>query len=187
MDKQSIDHLFKRLEGRLDTATPSPDHKASFLAKLEAQNTGQAEQPIVEKKSRIKWLRPLSIAASVVLLAGIIFTQITVTPEAKELADVSPEMQQTQDFFTQAIAKELYDIKEQTTPENQTLVADAITQLELLEAEYQDLKTDLSESGEDKRVIYAMIDNFQNRIDLLQNVADQMDAIKELKQEATIL
>ena len=189
MNKQSIDHLFERLGGNLDTATPSTDHKTNFLAKLEAQNAETKEQPTVNvnKKTRIRWLRPLSIAASMSLLAGIIITQFTTTADTKELADVSPEMQQTQDFFTQTIAKELYEIKEQTTPENQALVTDAIAQLEHLETEYQDLKKDLSESGEDKRVIYAMIDNFQNRIDLLQNVAEQMDAIKELKQEATTL
>ena len=65
-------------------------------------------------------------------------------------------------------------------PENQAMVMDAIKQLEILEKNYDSLKKDLSESGEDKRVIYAMIDNFQNRIDLLQHVVEQMDAIKEL-------
>lgn len=178
MEKQSIDHLFKRLNGRLDTAVPSSDHKANFLAKLEAPVI--EEQPILKKESRVRWMRPLFIAASTLLLAGIIISMLQTSPIAKDLADVSPEMQETQDFFTLTIERELFDIKENTTPENQALVQDAITQLEILEKEYKNLKNDLSESGEDKRVIYAMIDNFQNRIDLLQNVIEQMDAIKEL-------
>ena len=44
------------------------------------------------------------------------------------------------------------------------------------------LTKDLSESGDDKRVIYAMISNFQNRIDVLQTVIERVDAIKQLKQ-----
>jgi len=42
MKKQSIDHLFKRLDGELDTEVPSKNHKANFLAKLEAQKAPQA-------------------------------------------------------------------------------------------------------------------------------------------------
>lgn len=178
MEKKSIDQVFKRLEGRLDTATPSTDHKANFLVKLQDQT---AVVPLTDKTKMNQWLRPLLIAASIILIAGFIFTKLGPTDLPKELADVSPAMQETQDFFTKTIARELFDIKENMTPENQKMVEDAVQQLELLEKEYNHLKEDLSESGEDKRVIYAMIDNFQNRIDLLQNVVEQMDAIKNLQ------
>lgn len=178
MKKDTIDQVFKRLEGKLDTAAPSADHKANFLAKLQAQ----AAPVTPEKETKvIKWMRPLFIAASMLLLAGVIFTQFNTSSSDKELADVSPEMQETQDFFTKTIERELFDIKEKMTPENQAMVEDAISQLEVLEQQYDKLKIDLSESGEDKRVIYAMIDNFQNRIDLLQNVVEQMKAIEELR------
>ncbi len=178
MKKEPIDQVFERLKGKLDTAAPSANHKENFLAKLQAQAA-----PITQKKETkvIKWMRPLFIAASMLLLAGLIITQVNAPSSNKELADVSPEMQETQDFFTKTIERELFDIKEKITPENQAMVEDAIIQLEVLEQQYEKLKVDLTESGEDKRVIYAMIDNFQNRIDLLQNVVEQMDAIKELK------
>lgn len=177
MKKQSIDHLFKRLDGELDTEVPSKNHKANFLAKLEAQKAPQAQN---ENKSTVRWIKPLLIAASTLLLAGLIFSQLQSAPIEKELADVSPEMQETQEFFTKTIERELFEIKENITPENQALVEDAITQVDVLEKEYKKLKGDLLESGEDKRVIYAMIDNFQNRINLLQNVLEQIEVIKEL-------
>lgn len=50
-----------------------------------------------------------------------------------------------------------------------------------LEEEYQQLKLDLVESGNDKRVIYAMIANFQNRIDLLEQVVSIVEEVKTLK------
>ena len=53
-------------------------------------------------------------------------------------------------------------------------------QIETLENKYEQLKEDLSESGDDSRVIYAMISNFQNRIDLLQNVLQKIEEIKPL-------
>ncbi len=179
MEKNFIDQVFENLQGKLDTAVPTDNHKAKFLEKLNAVNSDNEPH---KSDRKIQWMRPLFIAASLLLLAGIIFTQFDSTVADKELADVSPEMQETQDFFTKTIERELFEIKENVTPENQAIVEDAIAQLETLENNYKNLKKDLSESGEDKRVIYAMIDNFQNRIDLLQNLLEQMEAIKKLKE-----
>lgn len=178
MKKEPIEQLFNRLGGELDTASPSADHKANFLAKL--QGIEAPVLPIKKETKTIKWMRPLFIAASLLLVAGLIFSQLGQPDTARELADVSPEMQQTQDFFTKAIERELFDIKANMTPDNEKMVMDAITRLELLEVAYDKLKNDLSESGEDKRVIYAMIDNFQNRIDLLKQLVEQMETIKSL-------
>ncbi|TVZ50895.1 hypothetical protein [Dokdonia sp. Hel_I_53] len=184
-EKESIDLLFKRLNRKLDVYEPSESHRANFLEKLEGKNRFSPSK----KENRIRWMRPLFIAASLVLIASLVLNFTQVGSATKDLADVSPEMQQTQDFFTKTIERELFDIKENMTPENQELVLDAISQLEMLESEYKKLKKDLSKSGEDKRVIYAMIDNFQNRIYLLQDVVEQMEVIKQIKktQEAITL
>jgi cobyric acid synthase len=51
------------------------------------------------------------------------------------------------------------------------------------------LKTDLVDSGNDKRVVYAMIKNFQNRIELLEQVIEKIEEVKNLntnKNENTI-
>jgi hypothetical protein len=103
--------------------------------------------------------------------------------EAKlnDLASVSPELSKTQDFFTTAIAEELASIQSERTPETEALINDALSQLDILEKDYEKLKIDLTKSGNDKRVIYAMISNFQTRIDILQNVLTSIEHIKELK------
>ena len=61
------------------------------------------------------------------------------------------------------------------------MVQDALEQLENLENKYEILKLDLVESGNNKRVIYAMIKNFQNRIDLLEQVISTIEEVKKLK------
>ena len=100
--------------------------------------------------------------------------------EVKDLASISPELSQTQDYFTTAINNELASLNNERTPETETIIKDALEQINLLEIEYENLKIDLTESGDDKRVIYAMISNFQNRIDLLQNVLKQIEEVKQL-------
>lgn len=178
MKKDSIEQLFKRLENQFDIENPSSDHQAMFLEKLQSMPSEKE----VKKETPIRalnWMKPLFIAASVLVVFGVIFSLNTAATTI-DLADVSPEMQQTQEFFTQAIEQELFTIQEEVTPETQELVDTALTQMESLETQYESLKDDLLESGQDQRVIFAMIDNFQNRIDVLEQVLEHIDAIKKL-------
>jgi len=171
--RDSLEQLFERLEGTFDVHETSANHQRRFLEKLSTNRT-------VAKRKLPIW-KPLSIAASIVLLvcAGI-FLQTDDT-EVEGLASVSPEMEQTQSFFTTAISQELETLKSFEDADTKALVEDTLERLETLESDYDQLKIDLTESGNDKRVISAMIANFQNRIELLQQVIENIEEIKTLK------
>jgi hypothetical protein len=177
MSIDKLDKLFKNLKNDFDIEAPNLNHQQRFLDKLNNQNKIAA----IPVTKRSYWKPLLSIAASVVLLVALFFgTQQEAS--AKDLASVSPEMAQTQNFFTAAISNELAKLEAESTPETSIIVQDALKQIEILESKYELLKEDLSESGDDNRVIYAMISNFQSRIDLLQNVLQKIEEIKQLKQ-----
>lgn len=180
MKKGSIEQLFDRLENQFDTENPSQDHQAKFLEKLQSMQFDK-ETPQEVPVRKLNWMKPLFIAASLVVLFGVIFTNQS-SEKKSDLADVSPEMQQTQEFFTKSIERELFTIQQEVTPETQAIVDNALVQIKNLEKQYETLKDDLVESGQDKRVIYAMIDNFQTRIDLLEQVLEHIDAIKNLNE-----
>lgn len=72
-------------------------------------------------------------------------------------------------------------LNNERSPLTEQIITDAIEQIQLLENDYQKLKTDLTESGNDQRVINAMISNFQSRIEILNTVLEQIETIKELK------
>ena len=98
-------------------------------------------------------------------------------------------MEKTETFFTSTIAQELRTLKTLENPQTKALVDDALEQITILESEYQKLEGDLAESGYDKRVIYAMINNFQNRIDVLQTVIEtisELETLKNMTNETTI-
>ena len=138
---------------------------------------------LVAKKSVFKLWKPiLSVAASIVLLLTISLSVLKST-NAEGLASISPEMATTQDFFTNTITTELEKLSSEESPEYQDLIVDAMFQISILEENYKLLRLDLSTSGQDERVIYAMISNFQDRIDLLQNVVEQIDDLKQTKNE----
>jgi len=175
MTNDNLNNLFKNLEKDFDVETPGLGHQQRFLDKLNNQKDSIV---LMAKPQRNFWKPLVSIAASIVLLISL-FIGFQIDGNSKDLASVSPEMAKTQDFFTNVITNELEKLNSEETPEFQELIVDALFQIKILEENYEQLKLDLTESGDDKRVIFAMINNFQNRIDLLQNVVEQIDNLKQ--------
>ena len=175
--EDEIEKLFERMENQLDVFEPSADHKVRFLEKLQEQNKVVTLQP----KKR-NWMKPLAIAASIAILIGVIsIAPIFKTNEQADLASVSPQMEDTQNFFTVAIKAQLEEIDKNSSAETAQLVEDAMKQLEKLESSYEILKKDLVESSNDKRVISAMIKNFQKRASLLEKVLEKINNVNKLK------
>lgn len=178
--KDPIDKIFDNMKGQLDTYEPKVGHQVRFLEKLQQQNEQQKIVVLPTKKRN--WFKPLAIAASIAVVFGLATTTFMFdTKEEADLASISPQMQETQNFFSSAIQIQLEEINKVSSDETKELVADVMKQLEKLESDYEVLKKDLVRSGNDKRVISAMINNFKNRADLLEEVLQKMNRINELK------
>ena len=177
MQKDTIDKLFDNLKGEFDIRKPNQGHELRFLDKLKGNDMVSNAS---KKSSGFNWKPFLAIAASLVLCFSVFMT-LQNESEALDLASVSPELSKTQDFFTATIENELKRLNNKRSPLTERIIADALKQIQILETNYQNLKTDLIESGNDQRVIYAMITNFQNRIDILNTVLEQIETTKGLK------
>ena len=177
-ENNDIESLLDNEKGQLDVFEPRKNHKALFLEKLEKQNTTVVQL----KPKKREWIKYISIAASVVFISAfsVLMFQFN-KKQTGELATVSVKMEDTQNFFTLAIQEQLEEINKNASDENSQLIQDAMKQLEKLESNYETLKIDLIESNNDRRVISAMINNFQKRASLLEDVLEKMVAIKILK------
>ena len=181
MKKEKIDELFENLKDDFDIYNTPTGHKKRFFEKLEYQKVA-SENPRT-------WWKLLSVAASVAIIITLGFTFMKANISPSDLASVSPELAQTQSFFTSAVNKEMNTLKGFDSPETKVLVNDVLKQMNILETEYEGLRKDLVKSGNDKRVIYAMINNYQKRIDLLKQVIEKIEKVKKLntiKNETTI-
>lgn len=177
MKNENIEELFRSLD--FDVAEPSNEHREKFEARLKQRSRGR-----IKRSGVIQLVMPVMSIAAAFLVAFLLFQGFFNTNgsgQGQDLASVSTEMKNTQDFYSAVIKKELYNLEQEKSPETEAVIADALRQLEILEKDYEKLKTDLSSSGQDRRVIAAMITNFQKRIDLLNEVLEKVNTIKELK------
>ena len=172
MKKDEIDKLFEKLKYDFDLHDAPEGHGKRFFEKLEDQSKSSIKYP--------NWRKYVSIAASVAIIIALGFNFTKSNSPKVGLANVSPEMEQTQSFFTAAVNKQMNTLKGFDSPETKNLVNDALKQINTLEKEYDGLRRDLKISGNDKRVIYAMINNFQKRMDLLKQVIEKIEEVKKL-------
>lgn len=178
MNTDHINNLFDELKGQFDVEEPQGGHQQRFLEKL--NSTSEQTTPY---RGIVSLFKPwIGIAASLVLMISLAFG-MQQQDTARDLASISPEMAQTQAFFVNTINTELQKLQVEQTPEFQDMIVDALFQIEQLEQNYILLKQDLDNSGNDERVIHAMISNFQNRIDILQTVLSQIEELKQLNLE----
>ncbi|ARN77925.1 hypothetical protein BST97_07890 [Nonlabens spongiae] len=178
-------------EQDFDTEQMPSGHRNRFLEKLEAaceeQNTDSkiiADKPeegkVISMTSLFKWGLVAGLAI-LVGLGGFNYAQ-NLKDFDQGLEDVSPEMAQTQDFFTSTITYELEQLNKQQSPETELIIADTKQILKKLEDDYQKIQKDFKANSDNKTVIAAMIANFQSRIDVLQKAQQQIEQLKMLKE-----
>lgn len=188
MKEEELYDLFKDIN--CDLEEPKIGHEERFLEILKSSQNGKDLG--IKSSFKSLWAPWLAVAASIVFVLFIAgsFVNINALTKPADLATISPEMKETHEFYSTAIKAELQKVNLAKSPETEIIVEDALFQLERLDKEYKKLRTDLQKSGKDKRVIFAMVSNLQQRIDLLDNVLTQIEEIKQLKNkenESTII
>lgn len=170
----NINHFFQNQNW--DTEEPILGHEKRFLGKLENRSEVTSNgAKLKAKKNRF----PLSLVASVVFILGSITTFFIINQ--KTTVQLSPETQQTQDYFSSVMEKELTELKSKENPKNKKIIEDALIQLDVLEKDYNLLKSEIAKNGENKQIIHALLTNMQTRISFIQSVMEEIDNINQLK------
>ncbi len=163
-----LENTFKQLKNQFDIEEPPVGHFKRFETKLNRSN------------NTLKYVSIIGIAASILLFFGI-WVGSSYSNSGLELASISPKMEETQTFFTLSIKKEIEAVEKERNKDNEKLIDDAFNELKKLELEYTKLTFELKENTTNKRIIYAMVLNFQQRIEVLQNLPTQLNNVKQSK------
>jgi len=165
----NLETLFKKHSNQWDIYEPDENHFDRFLAKQ------------TRKKSAGSYWKPLSIAASILLIAGF-FTFFNVTRKTDDkMVFASKETRQTDSIFTAMIKLELQKVKQKKSPLNEKIIADALQQMKILDNDYEKIKKELVKNGESEQIIRAMIRNLQTRISFLEEVLKHIENNEKLQ------
>ncbi len=167
-----MEEVFKEMENQFDIEEPTIGHFNRFQKKMERQK---------KPKKSMQFYKFIAIAASLLLIFTIGFGKMQST-KGVELADVSPKMEETQDYFTSVIHNELEKITAIKNKENEKIINDALQHIKFLEEDYKKQTIALKDNFDNKNILFAMINNFQQRITILQNLLDELNNVEQLKE-----
>ena len=179
-DNSNIKQILDNQTNKFDVEVPNSGHRARFIEKLAQENT-----PAKKSNNSKYWY--LNIAAALIICIGTFSiynsknnTDIIIVETTTEnpFTDISNAQ-----FHLEGIVKrELVKLELERNSTTENLINGALSQLQFLENEQQKLQEQLN-INYDKRIIKALVDNFQYRIQLLENVMQQIEINKEIKIE----
>ena len=153
-------------ENDFDLHEPHSGHLERFERKLNR----------TKKTNKTSW-KWLSAAASVVLVLGF-WLGSSHQKQQLELADISPKMEEVQNYFVTTINQELKTVEKNRNLETETIIEEALEELEELEDNYKSFISELNSEGNTRKIINSMIKNYQQRLQILENVLIQIEQIK---------
>ncbi|MDC6352035.1 hypothetical protein PP178_10755 [Zeaxanthinibacter sp. PT1] len=173
-EERNLEELFKSLQGKFDTELPQRGHEERFMAKLKAE-----QKPKGSGLSLFSLWQPYAAAAALLLFLTLGY--LSFYPQANvqdQVARISPEISQTNLYFTGLIEEQVKILRAEDSPLTNKVLEDALNQLKILEDDYTRMENDLLNGGNSKLILSAMITNFQTRIELLKEVQEQIEMIK---------
>lgn len=140
------------------------------------------------KPSPIARLRPIFRIAAIVVFALLAVNQARLwfTPDKKDtlsLGSISPQYREVEFYYTTAIQT---DMKQLRLLENEGLISDSEKQMFQKEQKefdqmYQKLLEDLKANPNDERVINAMLEYYQARMNVLSLIVSKLKEVKQHK------
>ena len=126
-----------------------------------------------KKRSPMLWLK---LAASFLLLLGASWVVISVSQQTKSsngynLGELSPELEETERYYTVQISEKLNMIYAANREIDDLVLQD----LSLLDSAYNDLKVDLKDDIDNQEVVRAMIENYRIKLQLLEQILKEID------------
>lgn len=139
----------------------------------------------------------MKIAASILMLFSLGFTgyqffkpelpqEIMQTEEVSKkkinsMADISPNLKKVEDFYLSRINYQIAKIK--ITDENRDLLELYLSQLSVLQQEYENLNLQLNSDEISEDTIEALIENLQLRLQLLKQLKKKLEIIENLNSQ----
>ncbi|SNR16017.1 hypothetical protein [Tenacibaculum jejuense] len=154
-----------------DINEPHSGHEDRFLRKLNRQQ---------EHKKKLSWTW-MGAAASILIVLSFFLGKYSL--EENSIQTMFPEMAETETFFVNTIAQELKEIEKFRNIETESIIEDALDQIEELEDQFKNFKKDLSVIGNERQIIKGMIDNYQQRLQILEQLLFQLEYIKNPTQQ----
>lgn len=189
-EEDSLEDFIHANRNKFNDATPSESNWNEIQKKLPP--IGKAEQPKETKVVSLSFVWRMA-ASFLVILCASIYMVWKVAPaynqnetQLTELAmeDISPELAQAEQYYTQVIHEHIASIDAYAVVDN-SIKEQFKSDISELDSAYSMMKGDLIQNTDNELVVSQMIQNLQIRVELLSRQIMILENIKQEKNENT--
>ncbi len=173
---KSIDEIIRNNRELFDTADPNEGHFNRFAAKLKQQKRGN--------RSLTSYTFLLKVASIVILVTlSFLWTYDNlIKPSSGDsgitLSEVSDEYREVEVYYKQQVNLRYGQIRNMDIFSDSIQKSILLKELSDMDSIYTNLQGELETSPKDKRIINAMIEHYQLKVDVMNQILLQLEQIK---------
>ena len=176
---KNLDKIIQENRQSFDSYEPNDGHFERFEQKLLEFNK--------EKKSfNLGYLLKAAAVTILVVLSGLWVYDHTgnKTNNGIALSEISPEYGEVEMYYTHLVNEKYHEINQfQFMDSTQKVML--MNELNEMDSIYENLKKDLTTNPNDQRVINAMIQHYQLKVEVMNQILNQLQQAKNINKQKT--
>lgn len=174
-----FEKIIRQNRDNFDGSEPSDGHFERFTQKLRKRNSRMRRPSVMN----------ILKAASIVLLIGLsslwVYDNLISSYRSGKrisLGDVSPEYREVEIYYTNLVRTKYNEIDQLSFPEDSTQKELLKKELSNMDSIYNSLEKELGVNPTDPRIINAMIEYYQRKLEVMNHILDQLQQLDTQKQ-----
>lgn len=173
---KTIEEVVRSSRNFWDDQEPENGHFERFSVKLELRR-----QARIPKRSIVPYLLRAAVVTLLVTLSSLWTWDHFIRTDSKRmtLGQVSPQYKEVESYYIHQVSlmqEEIVNTDIQSSPEQKEVL---ISELKSMDSVYVSLQKELKANPNDERIISAMIEHYQTKLEVMTYIVDQLKAIRK--------
>lgn len=176
---KNLEHIIQENRSAFDLHEPSEGHFERFEQKLNRQHKRN-------QRFTVSFVLKAAAVALLVTLSGLwVYEQVIpqkVMNNGIALHQISPEYNEVEMYYSTLVNQKFNEINSLKFSDDKQKVI-LLNELNQMDSIYENLKKDLKINPTDERVINAMIQHYQLKVEVMNQILNQLHQVKTINQQ----
>jgi len=173
---KTIEEVVNNSRNFWDDQEPEEGHFERFSVKLELRRQARSV-----KRSIVPYLLRAAVVTLLVTLSSLWTWDHFIRPDSRRmsLGQVSPQYKEVENYYihqVNLVQDEIVNTDTQNSPEQKEML---ISELKSMDSVYVSLQKELKANPNDERIISAMIEHYQTKLEVMTIIVEQLKAIRK--------
>jgi hypothetical protein len=175
IDMKNIEDIIRSNKDFFEDAEPSEGHMERFNRKLEMRF-----QVATVKRSIVPYLLKAAVVTLLITLSSLWTWDHFIRSDSNRmtLGQVSPQYKEVESYYVHQVNMmegEIVDVDLKNNPEQKSLL---MKEMKSMDSTYVSLQKELKANPNDERIINAMIEHYQTKLEVMTYIVNQLKTIR---------